>query len=130
MRVILEKADVIALLGKAMKRKLSEADVEVNADPFEVVIHDATGALGTDSENDDDDALAAIERVKLTAPPPTGAPILAEDDGKTLEDIARESAALAARLPKMGKAGKKLKRNLMQGESLTPRDPLTGGDDE
>jgi len=119
MRVILEKADVIALLGKAMKRKLTEENVEVHADPFEVVIHDATGALGVDDEEPTFD-----ETVRVAKP---AASPSEEDDGKTLEDLARESAALAAHPPKVGK---KIKRNLMPGESLTPRNPLEGDNDE
>jgi hypothetical protein len=125
MRVILEKADVIALLGKAMKRKLSEADVEVHADPFEVVIHDATGALGVDEEEGPPFNEPVRGKPVIQAPPEEP-----EDDGKTLEDMARESAALAAQPPKTGKGTKKLKRNLMPGESLTPRSPLEGDDNE
>lgn len=121
MRVILEKADVVALLGKAMKRKLTEAEVEVHADPFEVVIHDATGVLGVDEEEP-----VVPEPVRQTRPEN---PVILDDDGKTFEDLARENAALAAQPPKTGKGAKKLKRNLMPGESMEPRNPLLGGDD-
>jgi len=124
MRVILEKADVVALLGKAMNRKLSEENVEVHADPFEVVIHDATGALGVDDEEPTyEEPVRVVKQHVITSMDP-------EDDGKTLEDLAKESAALASRPPKVGKAGKKLKRNLMPGESLEPRNPLAGDTDE
>jgi hypothetical protein len=125
MRVILEKADVIALLGKAMKRKLTEAEVEVHADPFEVVIHDATGVLGVD----DDEELVYEEPVRVVKQHIITS-LNPEDDDKTLEDLARESAALAAQPPKTGKGTKKLRRNLMPGESVEPRNPLEGGDDE
>lgn len=125
MRVILEKADIISLLGKAMRRKLTETDVEITADPFEVIIHDATDILGD------------IEQTPAAKPQPPfpleGTSAFGsistychpEEEEMSLEDIARESAKLAAQPPLQ----KKKTRRLMSGESLEPRNPLAGVDD-
>jgi hypothetical protein len=128
MKVTLERADIISLLGKAMGRTLSEKNVEIHIEPFEVIIHDATNILVPD---DGRDALAAIESVRLgsqhQAPP--------EDDPLTIEELAAANQRLAARPPRVGRraADDKKPRAKMVGEVDEPRkpvDPLLGGDDE
>jgi hypothetical protein len=116
MRVILEETDVIALLGKAMNRNLNATDVEIHVDPFEVVIHDATGILSRDREEPKENA--ELQEEKSSRP---------VEEEKSFEDLAKESAVLAARPPKKAKVT--TKRQLMHGESFEPRNPLLGGDD-
>lgn len=125
MRVILEKKDVISLLGKAMGRRFEEKDVLVQADPFEVIIYDAEDVLVPD-----DPPPPESPRAPSTLEPKKSSPIVLDDDG-SLDELHARSAELASRSPTMGGKGKKAKaaqRQLLPGESIDPRNPLDGGD--
>jgi len=124
MKVILEKKDLVTLLGRALRRNLTVAEVEVHADPFEVVIHDAEGVLGDmepDHPQQPPPPNAVPSPVERT---PVPSPIVMDEDG-SLEDLQVQSAALASRPPRTTKADKTKKvRPLMPGESTEPRNPL------
>lgn len=126
MRLVLEKRDVISFIGKAINRKLTEEQVEVRTDPFEVIIYDAEDVLG-------EEELSPALPVKTTpagAAPRKEPPVIVDDSG-SLDELHAHSAALAAQplaVGGKGKKGKAAQRQLMPGESPTPRNPLDGGD--
>lgn len=127
MKIILERHDLIVLLGKAMKRNLTESDVEVNVDPFEVIIHDATGVLGGEDDAAPPAASAPTPRQEKRG---EDSPITTADD-MSLEEMAKKSAALAMAKPETGRGAKKA-RARMVGEVDEPRppvDPLSGDDE-
>lgn len=126
MRLVLEKKDVISFIGKAINRKLTEEQVEVRTDPFEVIIYDAEEVLGEEDPPSPPPAKAA----PTGASPRKDPPVVIDDDG-SLDELHAHSAALASQAPAVGgkgKRGKAAQRQLMPGESPTPRNPLDGGD--
>jgi hypothetical protein len=122
-RVILEKKDLVSLLGKAMGRKFEEKDVLVQADPFEVIIYDAASVLVPE-----DNSVNALEEVKMRRM--AGAPpVPLEQDTVSMEELVRASRSLANSSPKVGQAAKKTRARI-PGEYDEPINPLTGGDDD
>lgn len=127
MRVVLEKTDLIALLGKALKRTLTEEDVEINLEAFEVTIHDATGILIKDE-------IVEEPATPTTAKPKTVTLPAENEEDLTMEELAERNRRLAAQAPAVGRKGAdtKVKRARMAGEydqPLPPVNPLTGDDE-
>lgn len=121
MRIILEKKDLISLLGKALGRKLEEKDVLIQSEPFEVILYDAESVLVPDDPEPTPEAPAP----QATAPSPKPA----EDDGMSIDELLHKSKSLALTSPETGKGAKK-KRARMAGEYDEPVNPLTGVNDE
>ena len=125
MRLVLEKRDVISFIGKAIGRTLTEEQVEVKTEPFEVIIYDAEEVLGEEA------APPPPSPARPAVPPQVKEkPVVIDDDG-SLDELHAHSAALAARPPTVGgkgKRGKAVQRQLLPGESVDPRNPLDGGD--
>lgn len=124
MKVILEKSDIISLLGKAMGRTLNSDDVEIHLEPFEVVIHDASNVLITD------------ETAQFVPSTPKAARLPGIDPAdnaieESMESLAAANRALAAQSPRVGRkaAEEKRPRTKMVGEYDEPRNPLEGDDE-
>lgn len=126
MKVILERADIISLLGKAMGKVLSEENVVVTPDPFEVIIHDASNILGPEE--------TTVPTNKTETPPSSAVPRLGimPDDEEDMESLAAANRALLNSKPPKGvkAAHPQVQRQLMAGESTEPRNPLEGDNDE
>jgi len=120
-RVILEKRDLISLLGKALGRKFEEKDVLIQAEPFEVIIYDAESVLVPDEP--DPPSIGLVPQAPVSTPKP------AEDDSMSLDDLLSKSKSLALTGPETGKGAKK-RRARMAGEYDEPVNPLTGVNDE
>lgn len=126
MKLTLEKADVIALIGKALGRELNEENVEVHLETFEVIIHDASTILVPPKP-------APVE----AEVPQKSSPSAAEKDPPlSMDELLNASKQLAQSRPQVGrdaKRGSPKARGKIPGEydePLPPVDPMTGGDDE
>jgi hypothetical protein len=96
MRLILEKAEVLKLLGAALGYDIQDGDAEIVTDPFEVHIKNVRIAeLATPAPKQ------VAPRVQAVAPPVPDAPIslgVDDEDADLTSELAR-SASLAAQLP-------------------------------
>lgn len=106
MRITLEKGDLVNLLGKALNYELTEEDVDVQPEPFEVHIHNIR-------LND----LAASAPASGSAPAKAGAPVVPESDDyaadrplASVEDLLEKNQAM-------------IRENLAPGETYEPPDP-------
>lgn len=90
MRVILEKAEVLTLLGGALGYDFKEGDVEIITDPFEVHIKNVRVA-----------ELAAPKKPQGQVQEPRQTSVVPQqlEDSLNLDEVLADSAALAAGLP-------------------------------
>jgi hypothetical protein len=91
MRLILEKAEVLKLLGSALGYDIQEGDAEIIADPFEVHIKNVRVAELASPKAPP--AKVQATAVPRAAPRPNETPA---DDPREIDDVLAASAELAA----------------------------------
>lgn len=90
MRLVLEKKEIIKIIGKALGYNLDESDVKITTDPFELEIRNVrTSDIG------DTTPKAAPMRVQedIPKPPSSASPDI---DDQNLDDLLSKSSDIAA----------------------------------